>query len=303
MSSASGSSTGTPPTATMTTFKETKFPDLSKVDIAKDIMKGVKFNRRNWTTYFNTLMDNVTSYIPEPLLTLGFFNGTQNYGYTCDDDMARIGRNPDDVTNHDKFEGITSSHTWESIKGQIKNKRGFDKTLNVNYNLTNPKPGQGTFQVGWTDANPQNPSNQCSWILFMHNKYISAEAQAEAQKKFKALVFRPQYLSNLKLQLFKASYYKMREEAAINQSFEGGAWTDLKEKLPTGRYQGEDYFFQLQFTGAPTSFETAFEALERIYSAYYNSNVGKYFQSKYGKPGSKEAFFSAKRNLAVIDLE
>ncbi|CAG8742270.1 19697_t:CDS:1, partial [Racocetra fulgida] len=95
----------------------------------------------------------------------------------------------------------------------------------------------------------------------------------------------------------------MREKAAINQSFEEEAWTDLKEKLPTGCYQREDYFFQLQFTGAPTSFEIAFKALERIYSTYYNSDVEKYFQSKYGKLRNKEAFFSAKQNLAVIDLE
>ncbi|CAG8692898.1 19285_t:CDS:2, partial [Racocetra fulgida] len=75
------------------------------------------------------------------------------------------------------------------------------------------------------------------------------------------------------------------------------------KKLPTRHYQEEDYFFQLQFTGAPTLFKTAFEALEQIYNAYYNSDVGKYFQSNYGKPENKEAFFSAKQNLAVIDLE
>ncbi|CAG8468047.1 7963_t:CDS:2 [Racocetra fulgida] len=68
MTSTSGSSKATPP-AVMATFKETKFPDLSKVDNSKDIMKG-------------------------------------NYGYTRDNDMTRIGRNPDDATNHDKFEGM-----------------------------------------------------------------------------------------------------------------------------------------------------------------------------------------------------
>ncbi|CAG8836339.1 10984_t:CDS:1, partial [Racocetra persica] len=146
----------------------------------------------------------------------------------------------------------------ESVKTHIKNKRGFDKTLNINYSYTNQKPGQKTFTTTYTSRDLQDLSHQCSWILFMHNRYISAEAQADAQKKFRSLIFSSKYITLLELQLFKAQYYKMREEAAINQSFEGGGWTDLKEKLPKERHPGEDYFFQLQFTGVPTSFETAF---------------------------------------------
>ncbi|CAG8819811.1 25412_t:CDS:2, partial [Racocetra persica] len=34
---------------------------LSKVDLAKDILKGVRFNGRNWTTWFNTFIDNITN--------------------------------------------------------------------------------------------------------------------------------------------------------------------------------------------------------------------------------------------------
>ncbi|CAG8794315.1 5648_t:CDS:2, partial [Racocetra persica] len=129
-------------------------------------------------------------------------------------------------------------HDWKSIKGQIKNKRSFNKGLNINYNLTATKPKQGNFIAMYTTQNPQNPSNQYLWILFIHNRYISAEAQADVQ------------------------YYKIREEAAINQFFEVGGWTDLKEKLPKGRHPRENYFFQLQFTEVPILFETAFEALE-----------------------------------------
>ncbi|CAG8655179.1 26220_t:CDS:2, partial [Racocetra persica] len=80
-------------------------------------------------------------------------------------------------------------------------------------------------------------------------KYISAEVQADAQAKFNALIFQPKYVTLLEAQLFEAQFYKMREDAAINQFFEGG--------------------------GAPKSFTTAFDAIKR-----YKPSTPKQFNPK-----------------------
>ncbi|CAG8797151.1 3263_t:CDS:2, partial [Racocetra persica] len=63
-------------------FKETKFSDLSKIDLAKDILKR------------------------------------------------------------------------EYIKKQVKNKRGLDEAINVNYNLIAAKPRQKNFTATYTEQNP-----------------------------------------------------------------------------------------------------------------------------------------------------
>ncbi|CAG8688226.1 2479_t:CDS:2, partial [Ambispora leptoticha] len=205
------------------------------------------------------------------LLTTGFFSGSKNSGYIRIDDMAEILANPR-ATN--LYRGQYNINRLQQDKYE-ENEQHFTCIFPSDWNNSTRIPCNAFAET--TSRNRNADSLQIT-------KYFTTTLHINYR------VWNTTKVKKIGQGNFEADWPDGQNsgDAPSKQSLL------THDRLPKGRHPNEDYAYQLQLMGKPTSYQDFWTKVEQIYKAYKQGIVGRDFAKQFeGK--KKENFYNEKQ--------